>query len=338
MTSFDELCREYETETIGEQIWELLLEITASVARRYPPGVYNQGEGWATGSYEELAQDVAVDLLLAENQIHYIFDIAPRRPQGRGTAATDRGLEDVRRLLVRQVKRALYRRRRLTVVDQLLARARRIASEPPFSIQEVGRQRWVTLADDPSPFRSLTDAELRPAVQAASGVPRLIASQRAERASMVYTSSALRELLELVVGELGGLSEGDLARIFEDLLTAWLPSSLGDGEGTEPLAAEAPGTADDRLAVSELGDTIRMFTSSLDNADATVLLGKTQGISDAALAQRLGRSRPWVADRKQALLDRLTNDLMSDVEEDLRDEAVRLLVDELSAGFEERES
>ena len=325
MTSFDELCREYETETIGEQIWELLLEITASVARRYLPDVYNRGEGWATGSYEELAQDVAVDLLLAEDQIHYIFDVA-------------QGIEDVRRLLVRQVKRALYRRRRLTVVDQLLARARRIASEPPFSIQEVGRQRWITLADDPSPFRSLTDAELRPAVQAASGVPRLIASQRAERASMVYTSSALRELLELVVGELGGLSEGDLARIFEDLLTAWLPSSLGDGEGTEPLAAEAPGTADDRLAVSELGDTIRMFTSSLDNADATVLLGKTQGISDAALAQRLGRSRPWVADRKQALLDRLTNDLMSDVEEDLRDEAVRLLVDELSAGFEERES
>ena len=325
MTSFDELRREYEIETIGEQIWELLLEITASVARRYPPAVYNRGEGWATGSYEELSQDLAIDLLLAERQIDYIFDIA-------------QGIEDVRRLLVRQVKRALYRRRRLTVVDQLLARARRITSESPFLIQEVGRQRWITLADDPSPFRSLTDAGLRLAAGAASDVPRLIASQQAERASMVYTSPALRELLELIVGELGGLSEGDLARIFENLLTAWLPSSLGDGEGTEPSAAEAPGTADDSLAISELRDTIRMFTSSLDNADATVLLGKARGISDAALTRRLGRSRPWVADRKRALLDRLTNDLLSDVEEDLRDEAARLLVDELSAGFEERES
>ncbi len=325
MTNFAALHREYEAETIGRQIWDLLLEITKSVAHRYPPNVYNQGESWHAGSYEELAQDVAVDLLLAENQIRYIFDIA-------------QGIEDVRRLLVRQVKRALYRRRYPTVVDRLLARARRIASEPPFTIQEVGSQRWVTLSDEPRPFRDLNDAELRSAVGVAHGVPRLIASPRAERASMVYTTPALRELLGLVVGELGGLSERDLARIFENLLTAWLPSSLGDGEGAEPSAAEAPGTADMSLAASELGDTIRMFTASLDNVDATVLLGKAQGFSDDALARRLGRSRPWVADRKKALLDRLTDDLMSDVEEDQRDEAARLLIDELSAGFEERES
>lgn len=324
MMSFADLRREHEAETIGEQIWLLLLDITSSVAHRYPPDIYNQGESWNAGSYEDLAQDVAVDLLLAENQIHYIFDVARR-------------IEDVRRLLVRQVKRALYRRRRSTVVDQLLTRARRIASEPPFSIQEVGRQRWITLADDPSPFRNLTDAELRPAVGAAISVPRLIASQRAERASMVYTSPALRELLELVVSELGGFSERDLARIFEDLLTAWLPSSLGDSEGAEPSAAEAPGAADESLAASELGDRIRMLTSSLDNVDATVLLGKVQGISDAALAQRLGRSRPWVADRKKALLNRLTDDLMSGVDEDRKDEAAQLLIEELVAGFEERE-
>lgn len=329
--SFGELRREYEAETIGTLIWDLLLEITMSVAHRYPPDVYNLGENWGKGPYEELAQEVAVDLLLAENQIDYIFDIA-------GVEDVPRGVEDVRRLLVRQVKRALYRRRTTTVVDRLLARARRIASEPPFTIQEAGSQRWVTLADDPRPFRDLTEAELRTAVGVAHRVPRLVASQRAERASMVYTSSALRELLELVVGELGGLSERDLARIFENLLTAWLPSSLGDGEGAEPSAAEAPGTADESLAASELGDRIRMLTSSLDNVDATVLLGKAQGFSDDALARRLGRSRPWVADRKKALLNRLTNDLMSDVDEDLHDEAARLLIEELSAGFEKRES
>lgn len=325
MTSFADLHREYEAETIGEQIWGLLLEITELVARRYPPDVYNRGEKWGKGSYEDLAQDVAADLLLAEKQIHYVFDIA-------------REIEDIRRLLVRQVKRALYRRRTTTVVDRLLVRARRIASEPPFAIQEVGSQRWITLADDPRPFHDLSAAELRAAVGVAHGVPRLIASQRAERASMVYTSLALRELLELVVGELGGLSERDLARIFENLLTAWLPTSLGDDEGDEPSAAEAPGTADESLAASELGDTIRMFISSLDNVDATVLLGKAQGISDDALARRLGRSRPWVADRKKTLLDRLTDDLPSDVDEGLRDEAVRLLIEELNAGFEERES
>lgn len=324
MTSFSELRREYEAEIIGSLIWDLLLELTKSVARRYPPDIYNGGESWE-GSYENLAQDVAEGSLLAENQIHYIFDIA-------------QGLEDVRRLLVRQVKRALYRRRRTTVVDQLMARARRIAAEPPFTIQEVGSQRWITLADDPHPFRDLSDAELRAAVGVAHGVPRLIASQRAERASMVYTTPALRELLDLVLGELGGLSERDLARIFGNLLTAWLPSSLGDGEGTEPSAAEAPGTADESLATSELGDMIRMFTTSLDNVDATILLGKMQGTSDAALAQRLARSRPWVADRKKALLDRLTDDLMSEVEENLRNEAAQFLMEELSVGFEERES
>ena len=163
MTSFADLHREYEVETIGGQIWDLLVEITKSVARRYPPDVYNRGEKWE-GSYEDLAQDVAVDLLLAENQIHYIFDIA-------------REVEDVRRLLVRQVKRALYRRRTTTVVDRLLVRTRRIASDPPFTIQEVGSQRWITLADDPRPFHDLSAAELRaggrsrPRCASASGQP-----------------------------------------------------------------------------------------------------------------------------------------------------------------------
>ncbi|MYH43511.1 MAG: hypothetical protein F4131_07400 [Acidimicrobiaceae bacterium] len=62
---------------------------------------------------------------------------------------------------------------------------------------------------------------------------------------------------------------------------------------------------------------------------------KMQGFADDEIAQRLSRSRPWVADRKKAVLDRIDRELRPNVEETLLDEAAWLVHQEASAALGE---
>ena len=133
---FSDLRREYETERIGPFIWALTVELAGMVGRRYRPAEYNRGAPWDDASVEELAQQTAVELLIGEGQIDYIFTVAD-------------GTEDVRRLLTRNVKRALWRRRSATVVDRLVGRVREMASQPPFAVELAGAHQWITRADEP---------------------------------------------------------------------------------------------------------------------------------------------------------------------------------------------
>jgi len=311
---FDKLRREYEAMTIGPLIWTLTVELAGMVGRRYRPAAYNRGAAWDDASVEELAQETAVELLIGERQIDYIFTSAD-------------STEDVRRLLVRNVKRALWRRHSETVVDRLMGRVRRTASQPPFRLQSEAGQRWITLVEEPGTPRALNDAELRAASAAAHRAPRLIEREDAERASMVYAPAALRELLHAVIGVTGGVFENDLARILRILLTAWLPTSLVSVE-SDDLADTTAGVrpANDGIDRQDMETAMRDLVESMTVNDLTVLVCKTQGLSDQSVAERLGRSRPWVADRKEAVLSR-TDATLARVPEPLHDEAAAHLLE-----------
>ena len=313
-TGFSDLRREYEAETIGPLIWALTVELAGMVARRYRPAVYNRGAPWDEASIEELAQQTAVDVLIGDRQINYIFTVAD-------------STGDVRRLLTRNVKRALWRRRSTTVVGRLMSRVRQLSSQPPFVLQTVGEQRWITLADTPGDPRGLSDAELRSAAAAAHRVPRLVEREDAERASMVYAPGALRELLDAVIGVTGGVYESDLRRIFRILLTAWLPASLVSVESDDLADATASvQPADDGIDRQEMESAVQDLVESMTVDELTVFVCKTQGLSDRAVAERLGRSRPWVASRKEAVLGR-ADATFARVPEPLRDEAAARLLE-----------
>jgi hypothetical protein len=316
--TLDELRREFEEVTIGPLIWGLVLEFSGSVAHRYPPAIYNAGAPWNGPAIEELAQDVVADCLLGEGQLRYLFDVAD-------------GLESFRRLMVRQVKRALYRRRRTSVVDRLLKRIRIITAEAPFRVEPIGRERWITSAASPLPLRSLDESELRGAASAVCDVPRLAETGAPGRASMVYTTSHLVELVERLMDRTGGLTESDFSKILEILLTAWLPTFLDDTEGDQIPTLEA---ADSGLDYSNLVETVKEFTETLDESDRVVLLFKSQGLSDSAVAARVGRSRPWVADRKREVLARVESGLMNDVDPPHHSLAARMLLAEVSVRME----
>ena len=320
---FSELRREYEKERIGPLIWALTVELSGMVGRRYRPAEYNQGAPWDKASVEELAQHTATELLIGEGQIDYIFTVAD-------------STEDIRRLLTRNIKRALWRRRSATVIDRLTGRVRRMASQPPFRVQPAEGRRWITRADEPGVPRTLSDAELRAAAASAHGVPRLIEREDAARASMTYAPSALRELLLTVIDETGGVFEADLDRIFRILLTAWLPASLVSVEGDDlaDSASSAP-DATEGIERQDMESAVQDLVESMTAEDLTVLVCKAQGQSDNTVAERLRRSRPWVAGRKRAVLDRTEAAFADRVAESLRDEAAARLLELASANLEE---
>ena len=320
---FGDLRQEYEEERIGPLIWALTVELSGIVGRRYRPAAYNQGAPWDNASVEELAQQTAVELLIGEGQIDYIFTVA-------------NSTEDVRRLLTRNVKRALWRRNSATVVDRLMGRVRRMTSQPQFRVQTEEGQQWITRADEPGMPRTMDDTELRAAAAAAHRVPRLIEREGAERASMVYAPGALQEVLLAVIDEAGGVHEADLARIFRILLTTWLPASLVSVEGDD-LADGTSSVPDatDRIERQEMESAVQDLVESMTSEDLTVLVCKAQSQSDNAVAERLGRSRPWVAGRKKAVLDRTDATFADRVAEPLRDEAAAWLLELASANLEE---
>ena len=318
--TLQQLRSEYQSVRIGPRIWALVLEMTRSIARRYPPGVYNNGESWSDENLEDLAQQVVLDRLLDEAQLEYLFDQAT-------------SLESWRRLLSLQVRRTLSHRRRKTVVDRLLARVRRLARTPPLDIRTVGRQVWVSGDDFAGPLAGLSDSRISHLANAVRDIPQLVASRRSSRAPMIYTTPDLRLLLERVLGEVGAVSERDLARVFEILLTSWLPTFLQDPEGEYPSEEPTPeAVAED----AQMRAAVGTFVRNLSEPEQWILLGKSQGIADGHIAVRLRRSRPWVAQRKQGVLDRLATELMSQFDADRHVPAMEELLARISRSLGER--
>jgi len=295
-----ELRAEYDSAKIGPKIWGLVLESARAVSRRYPTDVYNNAEPWSDDSVADLAQEVVLERLLGEAQLQYLFN-----------QATD--LESWRRLLSFQVRRTLIRRRRATVLDTLLSRIRRLGREPPLRLETFGSKLWIVGED---PEGGLVDLEPSAVTRLAGSVrhiPQLVADQRASRASMVYRTTDLQTLLATVLEEVGAISESDLASVLELLLTSWIPTFLEDSEQVLGRDAEGDGPVE-MLEKSEMRSVIETFAASLSEAEQEILLSKSQGVPDAEIAGRLGRSRPWVAQRKQLVLDRVGNELMRGLE------------------------
>lgn len=77
-------------------------EACSGVSRHFDPAVYGVAEGsWTAGEIDDLVQDVTTEQLLKQALLAYIIDVAS-------------SIDDVRRLLRPQARRALIRRRRRT--------------------------------------------------------------------------------------------------------------------------------------------------------------------------------------------------------------------------------
>jgi hypothetical protein len=180
------LQREFREVGVGPLIVSEVRHMAHRIAPRYNAAVYSDSGNWQNG-FEDLVQDVLANSLLRDQQAGYML----------GVAAT---IDDFRRLLARQVRRCLARRRTRTVIDNILDRARPILMAPPF--EQGLRHQYVTfcLAGTDAEDRAATFRELRVAAQAVRQVPQ--SRSRGDRAPMVFTEHSLHAALEGVAGAL----------------------------------------------------------------------------------------------------------------------------------------
>lgn len=284
----ERLAVEAQRQRVGTRWLREIRSACVDTSRRFDPGVYAVAEAsWTDGEIDELAHDLVVEQLLGRGQLAYILDVAA-------------SITDVRRLLRHLVRRVLVARRRLTVVDRLLARLRPILDGPdyeslPASAPTRYRPAGSSLRDMP------TDALLHKAAAAIRYLPTSTAS--GDRAPAVFRSEVLSRAAALSFSAAGTtLSIGDFDRILRAALTSWVPVMLvldDEFDATPDDSTDPPGDMEDLEAMVET------MLEQLDGTDRLVLRCKLSGGSDSELATRLNVSRPAAARRKNEAFDRL---------------------------------
>jgi hypothetical protein len=301
--TLEELRVEFRNEVIGPKWLETVQEVCRQTTRSYPANIYGGTESWAD-SMDDLVQDVITNALIRDHQLEYLMDEA-------------QAMGDLRRLLGRQVRHVLARRRIRTVVDQLLDRSRVILRQPPFVQLANGKNARWTLDDRPFEDRSPNPGELRCAEIGVRGVS-IVPYAGSERAPIIYREESLRQLLQGLARSMPcpfGLR--DLDRIFRNVLTGFLPGVL-DGVG----GPQGPPT--DPEDASEMRRTANQVYEQLEPVQRQVLAAKLIGVSDSDVAWRLAISRPTAAKRKMA-----TFEIVREAAEHLTDDARGGMVDEL---------
>jgi hypothetical protein len=282
--SYDDLVAEFEgPERIGPAIWGLLVEVTGRVCRRYPPRVYADDSQWNRASIEDLAQTVALERLLGESQLDYIFM--------RSSADPARGLATVEGLLAVQIQRTLAHRRAPSVVDRLVRRIKLLLQDPSEGVRsrEIGADTWIWGLSEPAPA-TLSPSDRSRGVHRIADIPKIPSNPLGERESKVYGAPQLADVVRRLCDEYGGLYLSDLRRILEELLTAWLPEILYDTEDDSFAVDSLPS----EVEVTEMTTELRGLLDVLSNSQLAVMIGKSNGVSDTQLAAELGCSRPTV--------------------------------------------
>jgi hypothetical protein len=281
-----ELRSEHESVRIGARWLEVVRQVCQSVTHTYSPQIYGQVERWIDG-IDDLVQDVVVNALIRDHQAEYLI-------------AESATMVEFRRLLAVQVRHVLARRRRRTVVDQLLDRSSRLLRREPFVEVEGEPRRRFTLAGKAVLERSPTPVELRAVALAARALPR-VRSRGMERAPVVYREEVLVRLLLMAAERLPtpfGISALD--QVFRELLTDYLPGVLDPNGWSENHPGGRPSERpEEALDVIETTDRL---LDSLGTEGRQIVAAKLAGVSDSDLARGLGVSRPTAASRKEAVL------------------------------------
>lgn len=268
------LQREFREAGIGPLLIAEVRYMAHQLAPRYNAAVYSDTGNWRDG-LDDLAQDILANSLLRDRQASYMLEVA----------AT---IDDFRRLLARQVRRCLARRRTRTVIDNILDRARPVLMAPPFEQRRRHQYPTFCLAGTVVEDRAATFGELRAAAQVVRRVPQV--RPRGDRAPLVFTTPSLRAALEGVAEVLPvAFTVGELDRVLRLALPHFLPGVLDpdqDVQGHEHVDGASVVSAAQRL--QEL----------LDRSQRLVLGMKIEGASDSEIAPVLGVSRRTVTNWK----------------------------------------
>lgn len=276
---------EYASGGIGTHFLGEVRSSAYLVVGRYNAAVYSEIGNWRHG-FEDLVQDIVTDSLLRDRQAQYMLDVA----------AT---MDDLRRLLARQVRRRLARRRTRTIVDNILDRARPILAAAPFDRRVRHLQTTFLLDGSDVEDRAATFQELRAGARAIGTVTQR-GTAGGDRAPMVYSTVDLRRALQRLATVMPvAFTLGELDRVLRLALPHFLPSVLDFVEHED---------ADDIDAVIVRSQATNLL-NGLDRTHRVVLSMKLAGSSDAEVGRALGISRRTATNRKAAAFS-LVEDLL----------------------------
>jgi len=312
--NFLQLQTEYKNQLIGEGIYEIVRQLCGMIARKYPEAIYNEGLSWDSQSLDDICQEVVMNQLLGQNQIHYIFNTAS-------------SIESVRRLLTVQIKRALLARRKKSPIDRLLKRIQDL-SKIGFieNVPEVNSCYRSPGSQDG--YQPLDSSKKNACACAIAHIPRLDSRLDTGRESMIYTPDRLRNVVELLLGTVSALTEKDLRDILEIVLTPWAPASLVPIEKEYIHSGQV---AQSSIEEEQMASDARRLAKSFSQAERVVLVMKSQNAADSDVALEIGKSRPVVADMKRVVLSRVGTELISELPIDQHERAMQYLLEECNA-------
>ena len=318
--TFEELKAEYEKSIIGEKIYALLTELSAVVAKKFPSLKFNNGSPWNAESIAELCQEIATEQLLGENQIHYIFREA-------------NNLDSVRALFVKQIKRGLNRRGFKSPVDRLITRVKSHAKNGDIeAVIQTKSSKYSFSARGVKVFAPpISERQISDCANLLRQIPIIYTRLDTSRETMIFSPENLLKALGLIFGQIGSVSEPDLHKIFENLLTPWTQTILYLDEPDYDTTNNPTAQGQERGAVF---DEVRRFVNSLSNEEKIVLVHKSNDISDESVASIIKKSRPTVAKIKADSFHKVKNKFLSEVDSSNHEFAMHALIDELSSQIE----
>jgi hypothetical protein len=286
------------SERIGPRILSEVRRVVNGLVTHYDPVIYGGVHRWEDG-IDDLIQDVTVDALIRGRQLDYLVMVS-------------RTIEDFRRLLQRQVRLQLARRRQRTIIDNILDRCESILRKSPFVATSYGRKTAYRLGRRHAERREATEVELRQAARRVFLVPR-ISFRDSERAPIVYAQENLKILLRAIGESLAcEFSRGDIDKILRLTLTDLLPSFLYLGEREADAGAEQVDVAAGAPSIEEsimIREAAEGILTRLSDNEKLILARKLADVSDGDLANEMRISRPTLAKRKGRVFEILESEL-----------------------------
>ena len=250
MTSFEELRNEFVSGSEPILNWEIVLDCSKKLNfwkkrdyRHYNDGEpwRHEGESWATAGPRaamDLASETMAEELLGRDQFQTIYEEAS-------------SIDDLRKGIRFYLIRTLGKRRKQTVVDNLVGRISDIAKEE-------GWERQFRHQASQSP--SLSDREKRLMVDSLIDIPRVKESVTPKdskvyepKASPVFKKIHLKELVGRVRERHPKAVRKDFREILDDLLVIWYPAALNTMEDEEKQRKNQGDTARN---VEDFGDHV----------------------------------------------------------------------------------
>ena len=285
--TFEDLEDEFKSQLVGPLILDRVTNIVSGYLAKRDPRLYAQEAFHFRDALEDVVHEFFEKELLgtgSSNQLQYIFDNAD-------------SLSSFDRQVMRQARRFIARKRKRTIVGNLIHRSWRMAAERP-KLNADEDQIWF----DGAPELNPTSSELRLSASLAQSVPITYETgkehrdpEKETRLPKVYTDENLNTVLRVVLQSLQKKARrSDMQKVFEFLSGAWNVRVLDQDEAENISSPNL--SPEEEVFVNTKAEAI---VAQWSEEDRMIYLYKSAGNSDVTLARALDVSEDTARSRKQ---------------------------------------